>query len=52
MDKMPPRCESCKENPTTHHATYGPCDMWLCLKCWNEFCDKYKLDRMKDPDPD
>ena len=46
------RCEVCGENPADHHARYGPVEQWLCVKCWNEFCDKYNLTGLKSKDSD
>lgn len=46
------RCEVCGENPADHHAKYGPVEQWLCVKCWNEFCDKYNLTGLKSKDSD
>lgn len=52
-EKVPIRCEWCKENPVTHSwQVQGGVKRYLCLKCWNEFCDKFGFKYLKDRDPD
>lgn len=50
QEQSPVRCETCKENPVTNSWEVYGIKHYLCLKCWNEFCDRPGYEHLKDKD--
>jgi hypothetical protein len=52
-ETLPDRCQKCGENPVSHSATVpsqlGPLKVYLCAKCWDEWCMKHNFEELRDP---